>query len=549
MNARDGLGVGRAAGRLAWAALLVVTVTVGRAHDVVVAIASPTTLVEKFVDVMHRSAPDAGIPAYQSLLEGLRAGPLAGIDLDRPIGFFGSAPETAGGQQRAALAIPITSIDELLNALRGVGASVERERQEPGFTHRVSTPLLGGFPLFLTASRDYAYLTPFPVDAEALQRTRLEDWVPDRADAGDVSFTLRIDELPQELADMLVAQFESQAAEQEEQAPGEDEWSYRGRIVGQRLAFRGMTRLVRDGQTLSIDLTIDRDADAIVAAGRLSARPGSPMAAALTAFDRIRSRFSALAPESPLVAWMALPVPVEFRDLIMDAFVRGLTESAPETAAERRLMRDMLAIAEGMIRQEVQDIGVAMMGPTPRTETYALAMAAGIVDGRKADSLFERLVETTQDEGVQTRAGRARDGTALHRIRVTDQEGLTPVFGDAAGWVGFHDDCIAVALGDTTAGQAAADRVLAAADGGATSDAPIGAVIRVASLAPLTHDAAIIDVAEEMFADANAGRDRVRMLLGGRRGDLRLTLTIDMPIVAFLVRAGERAGVEAVGAP
>lgn len=540
----------RIAGRAGLVAMLAATAAGASGHDAVVAIESPAALVAKFVEVLREAAPDAGLPADgRRFTAELAAGPLAGVDLERPAGAFASAPETAGGPGLSAIAIPITTIEDLLGSLERFGATVARERTMPGFSHRVSFPLLGGVPLFLLATRDYAYLTAEPTDAAALRRTKPEDWVPDRADAGDVSFTLRIDELPRGLVDMLVEQLERDAESGDELLPGEDDLEYRSRMLGQRLAARGMASLVREGQTLSVDLSIDRDAGVVVAAGRLSARPGSQLAATLTGFDRLRSRFSALAPDAPLAAWMALPVPEEIRDLVRESVREAMAEAAPENDEQRRMLRDMLAIAEATIEQDVQDVGVAMLAPAPRRDTYSLAAAAAMVDGREANALLERIAAEANDADLQVGAGRAGDGTAIHRLEVPVDSAMHRVYGDAAVWVGFHDDAIALALGEGKVGRAAVDRGLAAADGGRGSDSPIGAVLRVGGLAALAGEDVPVEVAAETFQGENAGRDGIRLLVGGKRGDLRMKITIDVPVVAFVAALVQRSGAEAVEAP
>lgn len=522
----------------------------------VLVIESVDAVLGKVAYLMAETAPEAGVPADVGDLKAMLAtGPMAGIDFTRPIGAFGSLPALPEGLPQATVAIPLIDLDDLLATIRGFGGVVEREREAPGFTHRVTFAGLDAMPLFLVATRDYAFLSPFPVAADELARMRLEDWLPQRPDLGDVSLTVALDRLPPAFTDSILAAVEAEVRESAERLPGESAMEARGRRAGTALVATVAKSLVRDAATLALDIAVDRDAGTIALAGRLSARPGTRLADSLTAFGQLRSRFADIAPEAPLSAWMAVPVPEEIRDLIWDAFEEGARDGPEPAGGDRRSFEQMLEVAEGVIRRDVQDAGIALLGPAAEDDTYALALAAGIIGGRKADSLFKEFVAAAGGDVVKTDAGRAPDGTSLHRLRNPAADDLLSqrIYGAADGWLGLREDILAVGFGANAAGREAAARGLAAATGTGGSDAPIGGTLRLTGLAPLAEvdnaAAGAVAAAEQAFRGAAAGRDRVRFALGGRRGDLRVTGTIDVPALRFFFLIGSRLEAEAVGQP
>jgi hypothetical protein len=66
--------------------------------------------------------------------------------------------------------------------------------------------------------------------------------------------------------------------------------------------------------------------------------------------------------------------------------------------------------------------------------------------------------------------------------------------------------------------------------------------MRIAGLAPLTEGdgEAAVETAAEVFRGANAGKDRIRLAVGGRRGDLRTTFSLDVPTLTFFYQLGRQ---------
>jgi len=524
-------------------------------HAVLV-IESLDAVLGKVVYLLTETAPEAQPPADAGDQKAMLAnGPLAGIDFTRPIGAFASLPARPEELPQAAVAIPLLDLDDLLTTIRGFGGVVERQREAPGFTHRVTFAGLDGMPLFLVATRDYAFLTPFPVAADDVPRLRQEDWLPQRADLGDVSLTVAIDRLPPAFTDTVLAAVEAEVHESAGRVPGESAINARGRRVGAALAAAFARALLRDATTLTVDIVVDRDTEAVSLASRLSARPGTQLAESLTAFGRLRSRFADIAAEAPLSAWLAMPIPEEFRDLMWDSFEEGARKEPTPTGADRRVFERMLDVAEGVLRQNVQDAGFALLGPATEDDSYALAVAASINGGREADSVFRKLVSDHDGSIIEADAARAPDGTSLHRLRNpgADDGLIQRIYGDADGWIGLREDVVALGFGANGMGRDAVARGLAAAAGGGGSDSQIGCVARLAGLAHLMQadNAALaaLAAAEDSFRGTAAGRDRICFTLGGGRGDLRVTGRIDVPVLRFFFLVGSRLEATAVGQP
>ncbi len=524
------------------AAISCMTAGAVQAHDAVLAVESLDAIIDKVEYLAKAILPEhelnEAIPQLESLLDD---DALPGLDRKRPLGVFASLPKQAGGPPTIAAAIPITDVDDFLDTLRQFGVQAERVADVPGFTHRVTIEAGMPMTLFLTASRDYAFLTPVPADAPALRQTKAEDWLPNRADAGDVSLTVRIDQCPKEVADVMIRQIEQDATRNSERQPDEDEAQYRGRVLGQRLVLDAVVRIIRDGEILTLDFTIDRDAGTISLVNRLAAKRGTPMAAALSGFDSLRSRFSSLAPDAPLAAWMALPLSRDIRDLLWESFEQGAKGTNLIDGEQRRQMNEMLRIVRLMIQQEVQDVGVALLGPSGRDGTYAVAMGMGTVEGRKAEALIKRIAATEKDDAFEADAARSQDGVPIHRITVPLDGSVPEIYGDASTWLAFRDDAVAIGFGAAD-GRKAVERGLTAAAARGDSDTPIAVTMKIAGLAPLTKgdgDAAV-DTAAEVFRGANAGKDKIRLTVGGRRGDLRTTFSLDVPTLTFFSQLGRQ---------
>lgn len=522
----------------------------GAAQDAIVAIKSIDALLDNAAYLAKAVAPtpDQADQVVQMIDQFKAAGLIEGIDRTRPIGVWAGLPEAPGGAPSVVAAVPITDFKAMLQTLAQFGINAEETKQAPGFSHQITLPD-GATTVYLTSNKTYAFLSLVPQDAARLQALTPESWMPKHSGAGDLSVLLKIDRIPQEYKDLVLAQMDQQIETEKDQRPDETLPEYRGRIAGMQMMKQVVTGVMRDGTEVALDLIVDKSDQEVALELSIGGKPGTPMAQSIKGIAARASRFQPLSAGAPMAGWLSVPVPKPFRERLGQSIEESRKEALAKakTDDDKALINLMVDALKPTILSEATDLGLAVQGPIAGAKgpKYQIVGGSQLVDGLKVEAAVREAIKKAKPENdveITLDFAKTADGTAVHKVKgKLDDDGARSFGADAALYVAFKNDGIYVVFGEE--GPQTLSKVIAAAKpatGG--TPVPMELVARVAKLGSMAPDADQRATAEkaaaEIFKGGNAGKDQVRMLMRGEGDSLRLRLGIDVPALSFFSRVG-----------
>ena len=418
-------------------------------------------LADDLEHVLKAVAPD-GDPGAQAGLETLRRfkeGELIkGLDKTRLLGIAATLPEKQGDALQVLAAVPVTDFALFLESLKGLGMKVEDNPGIPGFSHKVSTPD-GDRTVFVLQSKQYVLFSLVPSGADQIRSVDPASWNAKAGAQSVLALTLRLSRLPDAIKEQFINGLEASLAQQKDRRPDEPEAEYKGRMVSTRLGKAAIESLVREGETLELDLNLDRGRDELSMGLVASARPGTAMAENLRTFSKQRSRFAWLGPESPLAAWVSLPVPKELRDVLAELIDKSRKdeEAKAKTDIEKAFAGKVSEILKQNFTAGEVDLGLALQGPhkTPSGQVFfGLIGGIEVKDGKQ----FERLARDAfakqppdTDFKVTFDAAKGEDSTPIHQLVIPESKldaDMVKKMGKSPVYFAFPGNAVVVSLGE-----------------------------------------------------------------------------------------------------
>jgi hypothetical protein len=374
-----------------------------------------------------------------------------------------------------------------------------------------------------------------------------------------LSARVQLSEIPRALKDRFLNQLEAQAQQQDGRRPGEDEAHYKSRIGAQRVALEAMKVLARDGESIRLELDLDRKAAELALDLSLTARPGSELAKSLRSLQGRRSRFQEMAKDPSLAYWGSFPLAKELRDLYAQVFDPLLKGDVPgfSTPEKRKLFTRFMELVKTNLSAEELDYGIAF-GRQPkaggRAPHFSLVFGMKVRDGCAFETLIRDVfaeVKPENDFKMEFNVARAADGTAIHRLSGPHNEkdpkdvNMAKVFGkDSSLSFAFREDAIFAAFGEDSqaAVRSAIAGFTASRPAGAGSSAPIAVVARLADVGEVVGEegdrAKFRRASASAFRGEAAEQDRVSLVLKGAGDGIRLRLSFDLAALKFFATLG-----------
>jgi len=523
----------------------VVTVTVKSAGDLL-----------NQVRMLAKAADPASARQILDGLDALENGvALKWLDREKPLAGRMDLPGVGQGGPGAlpvsTMFLPITSRDDLLDALKGFGFAVDDKPGAEGFSHKVARPGGEGPVYYLLSDppAGYAVLHSVPSGAAGLRAVKPDVLRPSRP--GTVLVGLRLDKIPEQLKAAAVANVKQRNEAARQRKDGETDEAYRGRLAGITLSETAFASLLRDGRELTLDADVVEKAEKFTVALGVDARPGTPTAAALGAFGARRGRFLNLWRDAAVTLQGVLPVPEAFRTLMLATIeqqrAKAAKENAPEDFRLNKLMLDALAPT---LTGEAYDACMVMGSQAAsggKGGTNVVLFGVGMKDSVKVEAALREAIAKRlkpEDKGkVALDHDRGAGGTPIHRITL-DPKNLKPEeFGEPLMFLAFPEGAALAAVGGD--GLAVIKQALATLKktpaGGATAGPQVGfdfSAVRFSRLHTGENEAAFREAARDAFPDPAKGGDHIRIGLTGESARARLLMEADLPAIAFLVKVG-----------
>ena len=548
--------------RLPWAALLLAVPLFlshsrpAQAQVVVVTARSVDTLVGDLEYLVSAAAPDEEMKqgAQQGL--DLLKDPtlLPGIDRTKPFGAWVTMPAEPGAADppTVVVAVPVTDLKALLDTLQNFGVEVDNQPGVAGFSYRVGIPG-SGLSLYAVEAKGYAYLTMVPQGAEKLAALTPANWMPIREGVGDLSASVRMDQVPQPFKDMLLEQVEQRMVLERNKMPGEDEAAFQGRLAGMKFSQEVFERFVRESRDLNLDLIVDKAKEELSLDLGFAALKDTSMAKSLAGFSSRTSSFQAFAdPNSAMAGWASLPISPELQKTLGKSIGEGFTKAlaAEKNPADKALLERAQAIVKELVDSGSFDTGMSIreVATPPSGGTSVLVAGARVPDAKKLEDLVRDAIKAhppgATEAEVTLDAGKAPDGTSLHRIKPVlkpeDAAGMQGL-GEPIIYLAFRKDQVLLAVGASA--EAAIVKALGETAGTVPATAvgnPLALRLAVDKLAMLADTPADVKASlANFFTGKKAGKNQVDLSVGrGPADSLRVRLRLDLPALAFLAKLG-----------
>lgn len=459
----------------------------------------------------------------------------SGIDVKRPFLVYVLA-KSGGIDSPFAVMVPINNSDTFLKLLESL--SVPVTKADDG-CHTVEIPGRP-VPLYFRFANDYVYITAMDkanIDTKALV-------APDKLKSNDpttvIGVTLRIDQIPETMKQLILGQMELRMADvKERKLPGESAQQARVRKEGVDALALATKTILNEGKSLQLNWTIDRDKHDIGVALAMDGKPNSMMASVIGALSGGPSRF-APAKDAAFHIGLNFAVPEFIRP-----FVGGLIElgSADIVAREsdparRDINTKLLNAVAPTLKGGVLDLHI-VAGAKGTGGRFNVCAALGVENGQAIEAAvkdFIRTIPADQQSRIKLDANKVGD-VNLHQIKVDGfDEQAKRLFGENANvWTGFGKSAMMLGVG------ADAGDVFNAVQGKGEKVASPLLVIEgsLGALAATSPDQKASEVAKEVFSKAPAGADRFRLSLEGGQ-QLKLKFSFKGQALKFAAEMNEK---------
>ena len=356
------------------------------------------------------------------------------------------------------------------------------------------------------------------------------------------------------MKDQFLNGLEASLAQQQDRRPDEPEAEYKSRMVSTRLGKAAVESFVREGEDLELGLNLDRGEDELSLDLVASARPGTAMAENLRAFSKQRSRFAWLGADSPLAAWVSLPVPKELRDVLAELIDKNRKdeEAKAKTDAEKALAGRVSELLKQNLTAGEIDMGWAVQGPhkSPSGEVlFGLIGGMKVKDGKEVERLVREAIAKQppeKDVKVTFDAAKGDDGTPIHQVAMPES-GLDPnmvkKLGKSPVYFAFPGNAIVVSFGEgglKAIQQAPGPDRQGAGTGAGASRPRFRATSACWASSSTRTPRPCARRPPRCSREPNANRDGLRLRFKTQEQAIRLQLALDVPALRFAAMIGQQ---------
>jgi hypothetical protein len=421
--------------------------------------ATPPTLVVRirsidsvFGDIKHLaklSGHEEEGKRFHAAIEKVLPKGLAGIDVKKPLGFYGKLEEDLL-DSAAVLLLPITDESAFLGLLDSVHVSVKKEEDGAYAATHEQLPL----PVYFRFANQYAYITVRDKAGIAANKLLEPGKVLPPNQAETVSVSLRVDQIPNAYKQVIISQAENRIAALDDDKPaGETDAQRAIRTGAAKEVTRHFAALLKEGGELGLRLGTDPDRKEFIAELSMAGQAGSKFEAGIAQLARSKSSFAGLLRSDAAVNILAhASVPPDMQKRLgtaIDELIRTALEKEQDATKRRHAEKLATALAP-TLKEGVLDAALTMRGPS-ENKHYTLLVAIKVKDGQAIDQAIRDLLKEAPkaDRAKITLDAETVGDTKIHRIAVPEDsdENFRQNFGNEPFYAAVRNDAIFVALG------------------------------------------------------------------------------------------------------
>jgi hypothetical protein len=386
--------------------------------------------------------------------------------------------------------------------------------------------------VYFRIANQCAYFTGLAKDALAPAELLKPEQITTEGPNTILAVTLRVGQLPPQLKQLLVGQVEMGLAE-EKRKPDATPTATKFKVALLDFIAAQINDVLNAGDELTLRIGHDANKKELFSEAKLSGKPGSPLAANLAKLGQNSSVLNSLFKDDGFNVGVNVTLPEALRLALADVVEEGLNrEIAKETdLVKKALGGKLLAALISNIKVGTFDWGMSMF---PAGTGYGLLMGIRVNNGTEMDKIVRgAITQLPADEQAKVKFDTAvLKGANLHQFPPPPNDAkFTQLFGSGPTRVLFKPDLLLLAFGGdgqtwlTTANDAVAKPGLLA---GAV--VPVGLVSVFDPGANYERNAKI---AQQAFAKAPAGADRIYLTLNGGTEGLALRGSLHLAFLKF----------------
>jgi hypothetical protein len=453
---------------------------------------------------------------------------LEGIDAKKPIGVYGWIGEF-GIDSKAVVLVPIAKQKAFVDLVSDTLDAKPEKGDDDVYTMNVDKL---PFPIYFRFVNGYAYVTVR--DKEVLDKDKLlaPSVVLPGAGVGTASFTVNIDQIPDDLKEKALGVMENQLAgfkDKEMRGHSEAQKKFRDAAVDELSAQ--VKALFTDGGATTFRLDLDRKDGDLSLTMSVAGTPDSPLTNKIRDLGRIQSCTAALLhPESPLNVELNVRLPQKLRELFASAIKDGEKQMLAKAKDEnqREVLNTLLEGIMPTLKAAELDTAIDLRGPNDRG-IYTMMAGIKVKDGAKMEQSF--LKAAARFPKLVNLDAEKADQVNIHRINPDKnlKSSTRRTLGENPVYVGFQHDVLFLGAGEK--GLDALKEALAAAP---RTGKVMELQMALARLVPLFDDPKQAEVARQVFGKSNDG-DRLHLSVEGGNA-LTLRLSLKAKLIDFVNR-------------
>jgi hypothetical protein len=323
---------------------------------------------------------------------------LEGIDPKKPIGLFGNVAEDPTSS-KPVLMVPVIDSKSVLGLLEKLNVKLDKGEND---IYEASNPYVpAAVRVFLRFANGYAYVT---LNSKALLADdKLADPTKFFGELGSatVSFSFRIDQVPESLKQLFLGQMEMHIAEDQDKDKDHETPAQKHlRVETAKLAGEKIATIIKDGGRLNMSFNVDREGQKLVAQLDLAGIDNSVLKTDLAELGNLASRFGAWHESGDaldLLLHLSLPAKLHdaFAAVMKEQIKKDLAKEENQTKREHA--EKLIKAADASIKAGEMDLGLRMIGPD-KDSHYTIVGGLKLRDGKKIEEAVKEVISQLPQE-------------------------------------------------------------------------------------------------------------------------------------------------------
>ncbi|HWG45393.1 MAG TPA: hypothetical protein VN688_21700 [Gemmataceae bacterium] len=454
---------------------------------------------------------------------------LEGIDTKQPIGAYGWVKSSFEDSPVVVL-VPVADEKAFLGFLESLDVKTDKGADGLYTANHEKIPV----PIYFRFANKYAYITALHKDILDKDKLLAPAKVLPAGQIGDLSITVNIDQIPDNIKELGLGGLDNQLAKTKEKLPQqgtESEQKFRAAMVDDFGA--AVKSLLTNGGETTLRMDVDRKTTDVTLSLSVAGKPGTPLAMTIKNLGQTKSTTASLiGSNSAMRGALTFNLPPAMRAQLGPMIEEGEKKAIDKETdkSKRKALTALLKALRPTFKSGELDVAADLRGPNEKG-LYSAVAGIKVKDGTTIDKTFRDIVAglpAEERKAVQFDVEKV-GAVGIHRVTPDKNDKNTKeTFGDNPVYFAVREDALLVGMGDK--GLSALKEAVAAEP---KASKVMEFEMALSQFAPLMvkDNKSAPAVAKKVFADGK-DNDKVRISIEGGKV-LKLRLSIKGQAVTF----------------